>query len=135
MKRTTRFLSCLLLPFLLAACTPQVTDDTVFNLYYYNIGLTPGETVNISPSYIGTPPTGFRIYSITRNGKVFYEPRLDGELTEDDSFYINPSDGRFSVQNTIDLATGTYSVSLTCTSGGVEYDYPGIITVEIKSAE
>ena len=108
MKRISRLPICLLLPFLLAACSPQVTDDTVFNLYYYSIGLTPGETVNISPSYIGTPPTGFRIYSI---------------------------DGRFSVQNTIDLATGTYSVSLTCTSGGVEYDYPGIITVEIKSAE
>ena len=55
--------------------------------------------------------------------------------SRNDFFYINPSDGRFSVQNTIDLATGTYSVSLTCTSGGVEYDYPGIITVEIKSAE
>ena len=119
----------------MAACTPQVTDDTVFSLYYYNIGLTAGETISISPSYMGAPPTDFRIYSITRNGKVFYDPRLDGELTEDDSFYINPSDGQFFVLNTAEMDTGTYVISLTCNSDGVGYDCPGIITVEIKSAE
>ena len=131
-KRTTRFLSCLLLPFLLAACTPQVTDDTVFSLYYYDISnLAQGETISISPSYLGVPPTGFHIYSIMYEGRVFYDPRLDGELTETDNFYIDSASGVFTVQNTTDLSIGNYTVSLTCISDGVEYDYPGMITVEI----
>ncbi len=117
-----------------ASCTPPVTDRTEFALYYYDIGnMYPGDEVSITPSYIGETPSDFRIYSVTRDGKIFYDPKIDGELTEEDSFYIDRQTGTFMVQNTTDMDPGKYVVSLSCTSGGKAYDYPGMITVEILS--
>lgn len=134
MKTITKLLFLVSILLYAVSCTPQVTDNTKFALYYYNIGnMYPGDEISISPSYIGTPPTDFRVYSITYDGKIYYDPKIDGELTPDDSFYIEKGTGVFFVQNTTDLKPGKYSVGLSCTSDGEPYDYPDIITVEILS--
>ena len=114
------------------SCTPIVTDQTEFALHYFDVGnMMPGEAINLTPSYKGVPPTDFSIYSISHNGKIYYNPKLDGVLTETSQFYVNPVNGYFSMQNTQKLATGTYVVSIKCTSDGVLYDFPEAITVKI----
>ena len=114
------------------SCTPIVTDQTEFALYYFDVGnMMPGEVINLTPSYKGVPPTDFSIYSISHNGKIYYNPKLDGVLTESSQFYVNPVNGYFSMQNTQKLATGTYVVSVKCTSDGILYDFPEAITVKI----
>ena len=114
------------------SCTPIVTDQTEFALHYFDVGnMMPGEVINLTPSYKGVPPTDFSIYSISHNGKIYYRPKLDGVLTETSQFYLNPVNGYFSMQNTQKLATGTYVVSIKCTSDGVLYDFPEAITVKI----
>ena len=114
------------------SCTPIVTDQTEFALHYFDVGnMMPGEVINLTPSYKGVPPTDFSIYSISHNGKIYYNPKLDGVLTETSQFYVNPVNGYFSMQNTQKLATGTYVVSIQCTSDGILYDYPEAITVKI----
>lgn len=114
------------------SCTPIVTDQTEFALHYFDVGnMMPGEVINLTPSYKGVPPTDFSIYSISHNGKIYYNPKLDGVLTETSQFYVNPVNGYFSMQNTQKLATGTYVVSIKCTSDGILYDYPEAITVKI----
>ena len=132
MKSFCKALGCLLAAVFMAGCTPMVTDADVFALHYFDIGnMVPGETINLTPSYKGTAPTDFNIYSIMHNGKIYYNPKLDGELTESSPFYVNPLNGYFSMQNTQKLATGTYVVAIKCTSDGVLYDYPEAITVKI----
>lgn len=114
------------------SCTPIVTDQTEFALHYFDVGnMMPGEVINLTPSYKGVPPTDFSIYSISHNGKIYYNPKLDGVLTESSQFYVNPVNGYFSMQNTQKLATGTYVVSVKCTSDGILYDFPEAITVKI----
>lgn len=132
MKSFCKTLGCLLAAIFMAGCTPMVIDDAVFALHYFDVGnMVPGETINLTPSYKGASPTDFNIYSITHNGKIYYNPKLDGELTQSSPFYVNPSNGFFSMQNTQKLATGTYVVAIKCTSAGVLYDYPEAITVKI----
>ena len=132
MKSFCKTLGCLLATIFMAGCTPMVTDDTVFALHYFDVGnMMPGETINLTPSYKGVPPTDFSIYSISHNGKIYYNPKLDGLLTESSQFYVNPVNGYFSMQNTQKLATGTYVVSIKCTSDGILYDFPEAITVKI----
>ena len=114
------------------SCTPIVTDQTEFALHYFDVGnMMPGEVINLTPSYKGVPHTDFSIYSISHNGKIYYNPKLDGVLTESSQFYVNPVNGYFSMQNTQKLATGTYVVSVKCTSDGILYDFPEAITVKI----
>ena len=131
-KKCLKYLSLLLAVLFSWQCSPQVTDDTEFSLYYFDVGnMLAGEVINLTPSYIGTAPTDFKIYSITHNGNIFYNPMLDGDLTDKSPFYVEPVSGQFKMLNTQKLAVGEYKVSMTCTSAGVSYDYPDIITVQI----
>lgn len=116
------------------ACQSDIVDDAEFSLYYYSISdVAPGSVVTLTPSYIGSPPTDFRVYSITRNGVMFYTPKLDGELSADDCFYIDNRTGRIVVTRQKELQKGVYSISLSCVSAGKEFRYPDIITVKIQS--
>lgn len=131
-KNFYKTICCLAVSLLGLSCTPIVTDQTEFALHYFDVGnMMPGETINLNPSYKGSAPTDFSIYSITHNGNIFYNPKLDGDLTESSTFYVNRQNGFFSMQNTQKLAVGKYVVSMKCTSDGKEYDYPEAITVKI----
>ena len=78
MKILCKTLGCMLAAIFMASCTPMVTDSTVFALHYFGVSdMMPGETINLTPSYKGIPPTDFSIYSITHNGKIYYNPKRE----------------------------------------------------------
>ena len=132
MKSFCKALGCLLAAVFMAGCTPMVTDAAVFALHYFDVGnMVPGEPITLAPSYKGAEPSGFVIYTIKHNGMIYFDPRISDELTPDSEFYIDPSSGQFTMRNTGKLAVGTYTVSIRCKSGGIEYDFPEKITVKI----
>lgn len=135
MKKILRMLSVLGLVLAGLGCSPDIIDDTKFELYYYNALLTVGEDYLSKPSYIGQPPHSFEIYGVTLDGKIYYNPKLDGELNEKSHFYVNPESGAFYVNQTTDMKTGTYSVSMKCVSDGIQYTYPDMFVVKLNKAE
>lgn len=118
-----------------SGCSPDITDDARFHLYYYNALVTMGEDYYSTPSYIGAAPHSFEIYDITYEGQVYYNPKLDGALTEKSHFYVNPENGGFFVNQTKDMKAGTYLVSIRCISDGVTYDNPDILTVKLSKVK
>ena len=134
MNRFLKQTLCLLAVLVGASCTPIVTDQTEFALHYYEVGnMLPGEPITLSPSYIGETPTDFSIYLIKKDGKQYYNPKIDKKLTPESPFYLEPTSGYFTMQNTIGLTPGTYLVSLKCVSAGIEYDFPDKMKVRIVS--
>lgn len=133
-KKFYKTICCLAVSLLGLSCTPLVTDQTEFALHYYDVGnMLPGEPITLAPSYLGDAPTDFLIYVVKHNGMIYYDPRIPGTeiLTPESEFYVDPTSGQFTMRNTNKLAVGTYTVSLKCKSGGIEYDYPDKITIKI----
>lgn len=131
MKKILRVLSVLGLVLAGLGCSPDITDDTKFKLYFYNVILESGEDYISKPSYIGQTPHSFEIYGVTLDGKIYYNPILDGELNEKSHFYVNPESGAFYVNQTANMKLGTYSVSMKCVADGVEYSYPDMFVVKL----
>lgn len=129
MKSIAKVLCTLFFGILAISCTKESED--AFTLHYHDAEVSIGGSTLLTPSYLGGKPTNFRIYSITRNDAIFYDPRLDGELQEADSFYISPKDGAFTVQNTSEMSVGIYRISLSCESNGELYEFPNLITVKL----
>lgn len=119
---------------LMISCSAKLTDETTFALHYYDAEIViGGQSVVLSPSYVGEKPTDFKIDNITRNGMIEYDPILDGPLTEKDMFYIYPDTGDLIIQNTAGKKTGTYLVSVSCSSSGKLYSFPSLITLKMLS--
>ena len=121
---------------MLSACrNAGFTDQRPFALYYMGISnIHPGETATSAPSWLGEPPRDFSITLVRLGTNIFYQPKIDGPLTEDSTFYIDPVSGTFKIQHTSALKAGTYRVSIRCTSAGVEYEYPEAITIIMLKA-
>ena len=134
MRKILKALSVIILLLGASGCTPDTADKTTFKIYYYNALLTIGEDFISMPSYIGQAPHSFEIYSVTHDGQVSYNPKLDGALTEKSHFYVNPETGEFFVNQTVDMKAGVYSVSMKCVSDGVEYTYPDMFVVKLNKA-
>ena len=128
-KKITLFVSLLLLVFI--GCERNsFIDDTEFILHYKSIKpISVGSSVVSQPSYKGSTPTDFRIYSITHNGTVYYNPKLDGELDSNDEFYIVSETGDFNIHKSTSLKPGTYKVSIECKSAGKLYKFPDAIEI------
>lgn len=135
MKKILRVLAIVGLSLTSLGCTPEIADDTKFQLYYYNALLTIGDDFISKPSYIGEAPHSFEIYAITHDGQVYYNPKLDGALTEKSHFYVNPETGAFFVNQTTNMKAGIYSVSMRCVSDGTEYSYPDMFIVKLSKAQ
>ena len=132
MKRLLIFLTLMLPPFLAGCEKNDYVDKTTFALHYMGISnVHPGETATSSPSYIGETPSGFSIFGINHNGNIFYSPKIDGELTERSTFWVDPVVGTFKLQNSSSLRPGTYKVGISCHSAGVEYAYPEAIVITV----
>ena len=128
LRKILGLLSILLLTF---SCSPELTDTTTFSLHYYDAEVVIGSNVVLNPTYHGAKPSDFKIYGITRNGVIFYDPRLDGEILESDPFFIKSADGTLIVSNTSDLKSGIYKISLSCRAGGNSYEYPELVTIKM----
>lgn len=132
MKKILKALSVLSILLVQMGCSKDNAEEIKFHLYYYNALLSVGEDFISKPSYIGQTPHSFAIYGITHDGQIYYNPKLDGALTEKSHFYVNPETGAFFVNQTIDMKTGVYSVSMKCVSDGVEYLYPDMFVVKLN---
>ncbi|CDA84782.1 surface glycan-binding family protein [Bacteroides congonensis] len=121
------FLAISLLGHLAVSCTDtEETDSSNFALYYY--GVTDiGPSMNFElkePSYIGGAPYDFAITNIT----------LKDESYSTESFVINESTGAITIQNTENLSTGLYKISVSCYSNGKYYEFKDIVQVNILLA-
>ena len=131
MKKFLRVLSVLGLVLAGLGCSPDITDDTKFKLYFYNVILESGEDYISKPSFIGQTPHSFEISGVTLDGNIYYNPILDGELNEKSHFYVNPETGAFYVNQTTNMKLGIYSVSMKCVSDGLQYSYPDMFVVKL----
>ena len=122
MKRSITLLLSVLILALTGCSKKSFIDDTEFALYYKSIKpFTIGQEAVSKPSYIGEIPDDFQIYSIMHNLNLYYSPKIDGDLEEDDTFYINPQTGDFKIQKSSSLKPGTYKVSIQCKAGEKTY--------------
>lgn len=134
MKQLAKISGLFIVMSLMISCSAKLTDETAFALHYYDAEIViGGQSVVLSPSYVGEKPTDFKIDNITRNGMIEYDPILDGPLTEKDMFYIYPDTGDLIIQNTAGKKTGTYLVSVSCSSSGKLYSFPSLITLKMLS--
>ena len=129
--RKSLLLLLVMLPGVLSGCRKNSFEDTrEFALYYMGISnIHPGETATTSPSYIGNPPGDFSITLVMFNGNIYYQPKIDGPLTQDSPFYVDPQGGTFKIQHTSSMKAGTYKVNIRCSSGGKVYEYEDAITI------
>lgn len=131
MRKLLPLLAMILSGILLSACQRAVfADARPFALYYMGISnIHPGETATTAPSWLGEAPHDFSITLIRLGNNIYYQPKIDGPLSETSTFHIDPDSGTVKIQNTNGMKAGTYRVDVRCTSGGVVYDLPEAITI------
>ena len=104
----------------------ETTDSTNFVIYYTgmtDIGPSMVGTIS-SPTYKGAAPSDFAITNITLNGEPY----------SGDCFEIDSETGEISISNTKNAATGRYSISISCVSGGKSYNFPNIVSIKMLAA-
>ena len=88
----------------------ETTDSTGFILHYYGVtDIGPSMTYTLeAPTYKGSAPYDFTITGVT----------LNDEACTTESFVIDAETGAINIQNTANLATGLYAISVGCYSNG-----------------
>lgn len=113
------------LAFGLAACTDDDTKDGLQLHYTAVTNMGPSMVLtSTAPSYKGAKPSSFAIKSI----------KLDDQVIECPSFSISSETGIIQIENTDQLATGLYSLSISCVAGGHSYTFPDVFTVNMMKA-
>ena len=73
MKQLAKISGLFIVMSLMISCSAKLTDETTFALHYYDAEIViGGQSVVLSPSYVGEKPTDFKIDNITRNGMIEY---------------------------------------------------------------
>ena len=100
----------------------ELTDGDKFAIYYPGItDIGPSTNMDLNLTYHGEKGSDFKIYKIT----------LDGAEYQTESFRIDSQSGQVQLRNTDGLPVGKYSLSISCVSGGLTYDFPDIIQVNM----
>ena len=125
MRLLTKFIGYFAIALTLAAfvgCERQSNVDESFTMYYSGVSdISPGTSINVSPSWHGDAPASFEIIRIKHNGRAY----------ETGCFVVNPDTGVFSIKDSETLPTGKYVISVACTSSGKRYTYDDAIEVNI----
>lgn len=106
----------------------ETTDSTGFILYYMGVtDIGPGMSTYTlqSPAYKGSAPYDFTITKITLDDEPF---------SNNDNFVINPEGGEITIQNTKEMSSGLYSISVGCYSNGKFFDFKDAIQVNMLLA-
>lgn len=116
-------LLCLLFSFVGVSCSDDTTDDTAFQLFYSDVtDIGPSMNMRLyEPTYIGPKPSDFSIIGV----------KLDDNKVEAASFDIEPETGAILIENTSELAIGTYSLSVACKAGGKNYSFQDIVRINM----
>ena len=116
-------LLCLLFSFVGVSCSDDTTDDTAFQLFYSDVtDIGPSMNMRLyEPTYIGPKPSDFSITNV----------KLDDNKVETKSFEIEPETGAIIIENTSELAIGTYSLSVACKAGGKNYSFEDIVRINM----
>lgn len=117
-------LTIILLGHLAGSCSDtETTDSSGFTLHYHGVtDIGPSMTYDSkAPSYKGEAPYDFAVTNVT----------LNGEACSKESFTIDEATGVLHIKNTENLATGLYSVSISCYSNGSYYEFKDAIKVNM----
>ena len=102
--------------------TNELTDGDKFSLFYPGItDIGPSTNIDLTPTYHGEKGSDFKIYRVT----------LDGADYQTESFLINSENGQVQLRNTAALPIGKYTLSISCVSSGVLYEFPDLISVNM----
>lgn len=103
----------------------EVTDKTVFNIYYSgmtDIGPSMSGIIS-SPTYKGSTPGKFAITDVT----------LNKEVVTNEIFSIDPDNGSISIASKKETPKGTYSLSISCVSGGKTYRFDDVVQINMMN--
>lgn len=119
------FLSIFIVSILLG-CSKDEENNDGFLLHYPEVtNIGPSMSfISGAPSYIGGKPSNFAIN----------KTKLDGKKIEQQSFTINETTGEISIANTDDLATGKYTLTISCKSDEKEYLFEDLFIIHMVSA-
>ena len=104
----------------------ETTDSTGFILHYYGVtDIGPSMTYTLeAPTYKGSAPYDFTITGVT----------LNDEACTTESFVIDAETGAINIQNTANLATGLYAISVGCYSNGKYFEFKDAIQINMLLA-
>lgn len=104
----------------------ETTDSTRFILHYYGVtDIGPSMTYTLeAPTYKGSAPYDFTITGVT----------LNDEACTTESFVIDAETGAINIQNTANLATGLYAISVGCYSNGKYFEFKDAIQINMLLA-
>lgn len=104
----------------------ETTDSTGFILHYYGVtDIGPSMTYTLeAPTYKGSAPYDFTITGVT----------LNDEACTTESFVIDAETGAINIQNTANLATGLYAISVGCYSNGTYFEFKDAIQINMLLA-
>ena len=117
-----KYLNKILVLLSLVSCTVDNHKDGANMLYYSGVSeISPGTSINVTPSWYGETPKDFEISAILFEGKPFVS----------DCFSVDNGTGVFSISNSQSLSSGHYSISISCSFGGARKNFPDIITIHL----
>lgn len=127
LTKSLMLLTIILLGHLAVSCSDtETTDSSNFTLHYYGVtDIGPSMSYDLqAPSYIGGEPYDFAITNVT----------LNGESHTSESFTIDETTGEIHIQNTANLNTGLYSISVSCYSNGNYFEFKDAVKVNMLLA-
>lgn len=115
-----------MMTFAVSSCSDDDEVSGGLELHYPAISdIGPSMTYTVSaPSYYGATPSKFAISKL----------KLEDAAVENTSFIIDVETGAVSIENTTELATGLYKLTITCVAGGGSYSFADILTVNMLAA-
>lgn len=126
-SRSLKVFAIIALALVCASCDKtETTDSTGFILHYYgvtDIGPSMAYTLE-APTYKGSAPYDFTITGIT----------LNDEACTTESFVIDAETGAINIQNTENLATGLYAISVGCYSNGKYFEFKDAVQINMLLA-
>lgn len=105
----------------------ETTDPTGFILHYYGVtDIGPSMSYELQePTYKGNVPYDFSITGVTLKDEAY---------TGTDNFVIDAQTGKITIQNTESMATGLYSISVSCYSNNKSYNFKNAVQVNMLFA-
>ncbi|MCQ2135419.1 MAG: DUF4958 family protein [Bacteroidales bacterium] len=106
----------------LSACAAKEEQPGLMLYYPQVTNIGPSMTfISDAPSYHGPKPSDFAITSVS----------LDGKTIQTSCFAVNEASGSVSISDSKDLATGLYSLSISCMADGRKWDFKDIFKVNM----
>ena len=102
------------------SCMKDELTEEGFRLHYPDVvEIAQNITYNLEPTWSGGTPSDFSITQVTCEGSVYIGQE----------FSINADNGVITITGTANTTPADYILSISCSAGGRDYDFPDKVTV------